>query len=244
MVLGAITHAAPCDTVFVHGAGGNNVLWSEVLQVLSGDGIAFAVNLPGHPSGDIVCRTIEEYAESVFNFVTDRELRPVICGHSMGGAIAMALVLDHPTLFPGLILVGSGAKLGVLPELISGLREDALGVIERDITPLSFHRLDLELGRKARAALSLSNPAIFLNDYLACAAFDVRGRLKEISTPTLIVCGDDDRMTPPKWSRYLHSNIRSSKEPEILGEVGHMLPIEKPTECGHLVQSFLLEISR
>lgn len=243
MPLAALRHPAPCDAVFVHGAGSNNLLWDEVLQLLSGTKDAFAVNLPGHPSGEVLCKTIDEYAEAVFGFLVERGLKPAVCGHSMGGAVALTLTLNHPETVSGLILVGSGAKLGVLPEVISGLKEDPLDVIENTITPLSFHKLDLELGRRARAALSLSNPAVFLNDYLACAAFDVRERLKEVSVPTLIVCGEDDRMTPPKWSQYLHTNIKSSRPPFLVSETGHMLPIEKPTVLGRLIQDFLHNLS-
>jgi pimeloyl-ACP methyl ester carboxylesterase len=162
----------------------------------------------------------------------------------MGGAVALSFALRHPDSVTGLILVATGAKMGVLPDVLSGLREDALGVIQKTITPLSFHSIDIELGRKARAALSLSNPDVFLNDYLACTSFDVRDRLGEITAPTLILCGDDDRMTPPKWSQYLHSNIPNSREPLIIRDAGHMLPLEKPTECASLIQGFLLDLSR
>ncbi len=243
MKLHALTHSAPSDCVLVHGAGGNDALWGDVLPSLSGDGRAFALNLPGHPSGEITCKTVAEYAEVVYGFMTESRLEPVLCGHSMGGAVAMSVALSHPDSIRGLILISTGAKLGVLPDVIAGLQRDPLGVIERTITPLSFHRLDLGMARRARAALSLSNPSVFYNDYTACAGFDVRSRLGDISLPTLIICGDDDRMTPPKWSQFLHTKIASSKTPVIVGEAGHMLPLEKPAECGRLIQGFLAEFN-
>jgi pimeloyl-ACP methyl ester carboxylesterase len=105
----ASTHSAPHDTVFIHGAGGNNVLWSDTLQALSGDRTALAVNLPGHPTGQITCRSVDDYAEAIFGLITTRKLKPAICGHSMGGAIALTLALNHPEVVSGLILVGTGA---------------------------------------------------------------------------------------------------------------------------------------
>jgi pimeloyl-ACP methyl ester carboxylesterase len=132
----------------------------------------------------------------------------------------------------------------VLPEVLSGLDKEPLQVIEKTITPLSFYKLDLETARKARGALSLSNPAVFLNDYLACSTFDVRKRLQEITARSLIICGENDRMTPPKWSHFLNSNILSPHELYFLREAGHMLPLEKPSICGRLIQEFLVGLSR
>ena len=177
MPLDCVTHPAPSDAVFIHGAGGNHKLWSETLRFLSGDGTAFAVNLPGHPSGEISCRSVDEYAEAVFGFIAERGFRPAVCGTSMGGAIALTLALHHPESISALILMGTGAKLGVMPEVLLGLEEEPLRTIEKTITPLSFHSLNLDVARRAREALSLSNPRVFLNDYLACAVFDVRESL-------------------------------------------------------------------
>jgi len=241
---GVVTHAAPHDAVFIHGAGENCTLWTQILQHLSGGGTAYAVNLPGHPTGEISCHTIDEYSDAVFSFIADHRLGPALCGHSMGGAVGLTLALNHPESVSGLALLSSGAKLGVIPELISGLEKDPLKAIEHDITPLSFYKLDLETGRRARAALSLSNPDVFLNDYLACRAFDARGRLRELSVKTLIVCGRDDRLTPPKWSAYLDANILSPHDLYVVKEAGHMLPIEKPEICARLIQRFLTGLNR
>jgi len=190
------------------------------------------------------CRSVEEYAESVFGFITERELRPAVCGTSMGGAVALTIALKHPDAVSALILVSTGAKLGVLPDVLSGLRDEPLRTLEKTITPLSFYRLDRDLGRRARASLSLSNPQIFLNDYLACAGFDVRKSLSRLSAQTLILCGEKDQLAPPKWSHYLRANIASTRALFFVREAGHMLPLEKPAVCGGLIQDFLLELNR
>jgi len=237
------TQHAPSDCVFIHGAGGNNLLWKRFLQFLSGSKTAFAVNLPGHPSGDVVCRTVEEYAQAVHEFVSREGLgRVAVCGHSMGSAIALTLALSHPSTVGALILVDGGAKLGVAPSILEGLSSQPLKAIEELITPMSFHRVSLEMGREARSALSLSNLAVFLNDYTACDGFDVRGELARISVPTLIVCGEDDRMTPPRYSQYLNSHIPGSSV-SLIPEAGHMVPLEKPAALGALIQSFLSGLS-
>lgn len=243
-MLGFVSHEAPHDVVFVHGAGGNSLLWRRTLQGLSGKSKAYAVDLPGHPSGDITCRSVEEYSEALHGFIRDSHLdRPVVCGHSMGGAVVLTLALTHPEEVGGLVLVSTGAKLGVAPEILEGLREQPMRAIENVITPWSFNSIDLGLGREARIALSISNLPVFLNDYLACQGFDVRSELSNIVARTLVVCGDKDRMTPPKWSHYLAAKILSS-ELFFIKDSGHMVPLEEPEALASVVQSFLAGFTR
>lgn len=166
-----------------------------------------------------------------------------MCGHSMGGGIALDLALNHPEDVGGLVLVSTGAKLGVDQRILEGLKLNPMRTIEQIISPWSYNILDLSVGRESRAALSLPNLPVFLNDYLACAGFDVRDKLQRIMGKTLVVCGDKDRMTPPKWSHYLRANIPGA-EACFVKDSGHMLPLEKPEALALVLRSFLLEFSR
>ncbi len=133
--------------------------------------------------------------------------------------------------------------MGVDPVIVQGLKNSSMRAIEEIITPRSFYTIDLGLGREARAALSISNLPVFLNDYLACAEFDVRSRLSTISARTLVLCGDRDEMTPPEWAHCLNSNILDSQV-YFVRDSGHMLPLEKPGSLASLIQRFLLSFSR
>jgi pimeloyl-ACP methyl ester carboxylesterase len=160
----------------------------------------------------------------------------------MGGAVSLALTLSYPDIVGGLILVGTGAKLGVDPRILEGLGVEPTKTIENIITPWSFNAINLGLGRQARVALSISNLPIFLNDYLACDGFDVRGEIRRISAKTLVVCGDKDRMTPPKWSHFLGGNIPGS-ELYFVKDSGHMIPLEKPDLLSAIIQEFLITMT-
>ena len=243
-VLSSFTNSAPSPTVFVHGAGENNLLWKKTLERLSGGSQAYAVNLPGHPSGEITCKSVPEYSQAVLEFIQQRGLRsPVVVGHSMGSAIAITLAIEHPGQLGGLIIVSGGAKLGVDRTLLEGLRSQTMRTLENNLAPMSFYAVDLALGKEARSALSTSNLPVFLNDYLACAAFDERRRLDKIKAKTLVVCGDADKMTPPKWAHYLQSNIEGA-ELRFIRDAGHMLPIEKPEVLAGMIQAFLEGLNR
>jgi pimeloyl-ACP methyl ester carboxylesterase len=229
------------DIIFIHGAGLNANEWKDVMSILSGEKKAYALNLPGHPKGKIVCKTVEEYADQIIGFIQQNESRFVLCGHSMGGAIALRVAIKRPDLVSALILVSTSAKFYVDRRIVEGFEENTLRTIEHVITPLSFYTIDENIIKKARDALSLENSEVFLNDYLACSSFDETNNLKYVQPKTLIICGEQDRMTKPYLSQYLHQNIPDS-ELYLIRNAGHMLPIEKPNILANLISSFLEKI--
>lgn len=227
--------------VMIHGAGENSSLWARVLTGLSGSASAFAIDLPGHPRGDVTCHSVQDYSEAAHEFIAEKGLsNPSVCGHSMGGAVALMLSLKHPEQVGSLILVDTGARLGVQNDILEGLATQPLKSIEDKIIPMSFHS---EVVEEARASFSLSNLAVFLNDYRACNVFDLRAEVSKIGVPVLILCGDRDAMTPPKWSHFLASRIINSRL-YFLSETGHMAPLERPGLVSGLMQSFLIGLNR
>ena len=83
--------------VLLHGAGGNHLNWPHNFRRLSGCRV-LAPDLPGHGKSEgIGEQSIERYAEHIHNWLRQLEVREaVIAGHSMGGAIAQTLALQHP----------------------------------------------------------------------------------------------------------------------------------------------------
>jgi pimeloyl-ACP methyl ester carboxylesterase len=83
-----------------------------------------------------------------------------------------------------------------------------------------------------------TRPSVLYGDFLACDAFDVSARLADIAAPTIILCGAEDRMTPPKHSAFLKARIRGASI-EILPDAGHMLMLEKPDEVAARIEVFV-----
>jgi pimeloyl-ACP methyl ester carboxylesterase len=63
-------------------------------------------------------------------------------------------------------------------------------------------------------------------------------RLGEIRVPTLVVNGDDDRLTPLKYGEYLAANIPGAVLKIIRG-AGHLVMLEKPNEVNAVITSFV-----
>lgn len=227
--------------VFLHGAGDSHLLWNGQLAACADVARTIALDLPGHGRSTGNTRaTIAEYAVAVREFLDGLELECVsLAGHSMGGAIAQTLALEFPDRVRDLILVGTGAKLGVSPRFLSGLETDfenaARLLVENYFAPGASEILK----QKSLQQLFKSGSAITRNDFAACDAFDIRERIAQISAPTLILCGCDDKMTPPKYSEFLAQHIPSAQL-VILENAGHMVMLEQPDQFDAALRKWIL----
>jgi pimeloyl-ACP methyl ester carboxylesterase len=63
-------------------------------------------------------------------------------------------------------------------------------------------------------------------------------RLYEIHLPTLIICGADDRLTPVKYSQYMHDRIPGSVL-RIIPHAGHDVMREQPEAVNRAIEEWL-----
>src|SRR5206468_8986660 len=81
------------------------------------------------------------------------------------------------------------------------------------------------------------DPRVRLTDLLACQAFDGRELLARIRTPTLVVAGADDQVTPVALAEELARGIRGARL-EVIPGAGHQAPLEQADRFNRLVASF------
>ena len=67
---------------------------------------------------------------------------------------------------------------------------------------------------------------------------DLRGELQKIDCPTLVLCGEEDRLLPVELSRQISRGIRQSKLVTLKG-AAHLLPMERPDTVSELMQQWL-----
>lgn len=195
------------------------------------------MELPGHPNGT-GCNTIEEYAASVEGYIEKNSVKdPVLVGHSMGGAIAITLALRHPDIL-GMVLVGTGARLRVHSEILSKINEnyeEATELIAKwSISPTSDPVI---AERNAKEMLHVDRKVTY-GDFEACNKFDRMSDVERISCKTLMIVGADDRMTPVKYSEYLHEKIANS-ELFVIPSAGHSVMLEGYRAFNDRLQAFL-----
>ncbi len=156
----------------------------------------------------------------------------------MGGAIVQTLALTHPEVMRGIVLVGTGAKLKVFPMILEGIRDNFEETV-RKIVPFTVSpKAPSKLMEQGINEMMRCQPEVLYGDFLACDQFDLINEIEKIVLPTLILCGDDDQLTPVKYSQFLHNRIKGSKM-EILPNAGHIVMMESPQAFNEKIREFI-----
>jgi len=110
---------------------------------------------------------------------------------------------------------------------------------------VAFHKNTIRNQRKlikeVNRDMAKTLPGIGYSDFSMCNTFDVMNQLETIKAPTLIICGEDDKLTPVKYSTYLNEHISSSSL-QVIGNAGHMVMLEQGTEVNKKILEFLNKI--
>jgi pimeloyl-ACP methyl ester carboxylesterase len=227
--------------ILIHGAGGIHLSWPPQIRRLAGEKI-YAPDLPGHGKSEGPGRqSIDEYAEDMVAFMGELKIRAaVIVGHSMGGAVALRLALKYPKQVPGLGLLGSGPNLRVESSLLETMGnpntfEAAVEMVNGNCFSTEAPQNLVELSK--RTMLEIRQP-VLSGDFQACNEFDATSQLENIKVPTLIVCGAEDKMMPPKFSEALRGGIANSQL-HVLEHAGHMVMLEQPDVVADLLKQFI-----
>ncbi len=226
--------------VTIHGAGGTHQHWGLQLQALGDTTCMIALDLPGHGrSPGPGCHRIIDYSQILIAALDalGRD-QVVLAGHSMGGAIALWTALTRPDRVAGLALIGTGARLRVLPALIEGFAADPAAAVRLIVERAYSSTAAPELRAAGEAAFRQTDPTVFRGDLLGCNVFDVLEQARAIRCPTLLLCGTEDQLTPPRFSQYLHTQIAGSTLVLVPG-AGHMVLIEQPEAVNAALRAFV-----
>ncbi len=228
----------------------STALWSLVAARLADRYHLVAWDLPGHGRNRNVGAgfTLAELAEGVLGLVdgvlTERsEPGGSFCyaGDSVGGAVGLQLLLDHPDRVCSAALLCTGAKIGEP----SGWHERAERV-RRSGTPVMISSsaerwfADGFLSRHPEVATGLlhalqdADREGYAQVCEALAGFDVRDRLVEIDAPVLAIAGDEDAATPPALLEEIALGVRNGQL-IILDQVAHLAAAEAPEVVAELI---------
>jgi pimeloyl-ACP methyl ester carboxylesterase len=224
--------------LMVHGAGGIHVDWPAELRRMP-EANAIIPDLPGHGRNKTPARTsISAYAADMVSLLDALKVRQaILLGHSMGGAIVQTMALHDPERVRGLILIGTGAKLGVHPDILNGILPEHEKTVQM-IVDWQWAEGYEQVKRLGYKRLLETDPKVLHGDFAATNAFDLRDQIARIRVPTLIIGGTADRMTPFKFSTYLHEQIAGSQLVSVEGG-GHMMALEQPQVVANAVQQWL-----
>jgi pimeloyl-ACP methyl ester carboxylesterase len=197
--------------VFVHGAIMDHRMWGPQFDALADEFTVVTYDVRGHGHTNGSCRehySIDLFADDLALLVEGLDLdRPVVCGASMGGAIAQSYAVRHPEKLSGLVLSDSFTPAvldwrdrmqmrsltgAVWPVKIFGIRRvQALmtWAQERFVDPGS--RGDYETVARLQAEAPAIPPSEFAKVVRATARFIHEDLdLESIAVPTLVFYGE------------------------------------------------------
>lgn len=234
--------AAPPTTVLLPGLACDAGLWHDQLAALQ----------PGHAPrvADVHMRAPSLPAMAAL-LLAEHPGELLLIGASMGGRIALEAAQQAPQRVRGIALLGSTARADT--DELRALRTEAVAQFEsgrgEDLLQANvwfvFHRSawdDDALLDRYRAMLRRAGFAQLARQNRAMmAAHDFRPRLPAIRCPTLVVCGENDGVTPPQCSREIAQAIAGARL-ALLPDCGHMLTMEKPGAVNALLLQWLATI--
>jgi len=229
--------------VFIHGSGGDHTNWVYQYAALKNDFNILAVELPGHGQSEGRGeRTVTDYVAWIKKILDAYGIRkPVLIGHSLGAAICLTFAVDVGGLLAGIVPVGGGVTMWVNPAILDGLLKDPAPIIEM-AAKFSLAKKNREKFYPVLAAgFAKANIAVMQGDFLACSALDLTADIGKITIPVLVVCGAEDKMTPPDNSRYLADHIPGARM-ELLGDAGHLVMMENPEAFNRVLKDFVLSL--
>jgi pimeloyl-ACP methyl ester carboxylesterase len=218
----------PGPMIMVHGSGGSSATWYLQIKNLSDRLHIIAIDLNGH--GKTMDRNDPDvsrsYLDDIQQVVAQYE-KPVLSGHSMGGALTQLFAMEKPGALSGIVLVGTGARLRVNPLIFNLLENDFEGYIGV-VGEFLFHEdAEESLIEASKKEVRKCPASITRRDFELCDDFDIMEKVSSINLPTLIIVGESDVLTPVKYSTYLADKIPKSQI-DVIPRAGHSVMLEQP----------------
>lgn len=242
--------------VLLHGLFFDGRMWERQAPVLAEAGRVIVLDGPGHGRSDLPPPfTLEDQADAVAECFDALGIdAAVVVGLSWGAMVALRFALAHPKRVCGLAVLGASARIESRRDVAAHRLATALGrrlplpelVARRALVPMILSprtvRDDPALVDQVVRTMR-SQPS----EGVARASLAVVGRarcllsaLPYLSTPTLVLCGEDDRTTPPALSREIAARIPGARL-TVLGGCGHITALEQPERVSEALAAFSRE---
>ena len=245
----------------IHGAGFGHDNFATVSPLLAKNFKVLDYDMRGYGLSDRPKQkySMESWADDLNDMLNALKIpRAHIHGTSMGGMVALKFTVKYPAKVKSLIVGCTACKADKTMKLMFGgwkyiAQKEGMGsrllAETLGIQALAREFMDGPQGLKnveqIRVILEKNNDVrVFSAACQAMIDLDLTHEIRKIRSPTLILVGDQDVMTPLDQgpigggSRVIHDQIRNSTL-KILKGCGHTFLFERPEESARLVTSFV-----
>lgn len=237
--------------IFIHGFPFNKSSWlpqeelHDQARIITYDLRGF-----GETTSGAKTVSIDVFADDLISFMDKLNIAQcAVCGLSMGGYILLNAIARYPQRFKAAILSDTQCladskenkekRYNTIADIQkNGLEAFAAGFVKKVYTATSLENKH-ELIEKTKLMIT-SNSKVSITAALKALAErrESCSMLKNISVPTLVLCGKEDSLTPPSLSDYLFNAIPGAKLYRI-EKAGHLSNLEQPKEFNKLIKEFI-----
>ena len=221
--------------LFIAGAGMDHRLVRAIRLPDSEYNKPLIIDLPGHgKSMGSSSNDIKSYSQFLIHALEAYDLNNLsLCGHSMGGLVALDMAVNHNFEVKELILVNSIYPTRVAETLIAKAQEGN-GDAANFIIKYGLYRRLLGM----RNAFSEADDLVMLDDLNACNNFELDlNDLKKIKCSISIILGSKDRLVDLKAVEHFTDIVSSNTY--TMDEVGHFSFFEDPIELSRLISEIV-----
>ncbi|MFE7170026.1 alpha/beta fold hydrolase [Streptomyces sp. NPDC057616] len=222
----------------LHGIGSSSAAFAPQLQALERDFRVLAWDAPGYAKSADPERelSLDDFADTAAAVIRAHGGRAHVLGVSWGGVIALRLATRHPDLVASLTVADSTPGSGTSPEKAAGMRARVPELARLGARAFAEQRGPRLVSRQApydlvQRVVETMAGAVRLPGYghaaESMATTDLRGELGRVTAPTLVLCGDQDRVTGPEASQVLAGGLRKTAY-VIVKDAGHLANQEQP----------------
>ena len=230
--------------VFLHGVGSDKSVWRPQLNHFKAERRAVAFDYPGYGDSDTAPEGIsrDDYAGVILAAMTELGIqRAHVCGLSLGGVVAIAMHHAWPKRIASLILADTFAEhpdgQAIYDRSIAA-SDDLRMLAETRVDALLAQPVDPAVRSEVIETMARIDPEAYRTGAKAVWLADQRERAHAIRVPTLVICGVEDRVTPPALSTAL-TKIIPGAHYQPIERAGHISNLERPEEFNTFVGAFV-----
>ena len=216
--LHTVERGAGDPVVFIHGMGTSAATWDRCMDLLDDRFACVAVDLLGHGESPVLDDpaeyTRDRALDDLDDILGDLDRAAVLVGHSLGGYLALAHAATRPGVARGIVVLNTGPGFRD-PDKREGWNERSRRNAPRFGVPLQVTTLNLQ------------------EDSV------VMDRLAEMTTPTLVLAGGDDRPEYIGSGQYLERKMPDARL-QVIDGGGHSM--HEDTHAGDVadaIESFV-----
>jgi proline-specific peptidase len=252
--------------VLIHGAWASHEWWRWQVSELARSYQVISPDVRGHGQSSPLksAYTVNGFAKDLALLLQSTGIHEaVLVGWSMGGIISIQYCLNYPSKVKALILIATRghhhkklkrrmilqylqARLSLLMDFTAPRKYDRASGdfpsqkiwLEREVQKMLSPNVSKEVQDWVMSDVRNNPGESYFHVAKSIWNWGAGKKLKGIQVPTLIMVGDKDTRTPPRFSRLLHATIPNSRL-VIVEDASHCLPLERPEQVNAEIIKFL-----